>query len=296
VSVEWVFPPALAPGDVVAVVAPSSPFDESLGRSGIEVLERRYRVRQRPDLCARSGFLAGSDQRRTQELVEAFADPEVKAVLAMRGGVGATWIVDAVDVAALRGQPKWLVGFSDITSLHVAATRLRIASLHAPHVGTLGSDERARRELFEVLEAPLAARRYSVRCVCPGEASGPLVGGNLALLHDEAAAGKLALPDGCVLFLEDVGERPYRVARMLQALRRGGYLRGVAAVVLGGFTECHPGPDGVTVEQVLEDGLRSLAVPVVSGLEAGHGPINVPLVLGSLATVKPHAVETNHRT
>jgi muramoyltetrapeptide carboxypeptidase len=284
---DWVVPPALVPGDLIAVVAPSSPFEASRGLRGLEVLRRRYRVLQRRDVFARSGFHAGPDDRRVEELSSALADPEVKAVLAMRGGVGATRIVDSVDFAALRDRPKWLVGFSDITSLHVASMRQRVASLHAVHVTGLGRGSlRAERELFDALEAPLRTRRHPVGCVVPGEASGPLVGGNLALLHDEAAAGTLALPDRCVLFLEDVGERPYRIDRMLQALRRAGHLARAAAVVLGDFTDCLPGPDGVSVERVLRDALLPLGVPVVGGLEAGHGAVNVPLVLGARATVR----------
>jgi muramoyltetrapeptide carboxypeptidase len=253
----------------------------------LEVLRARYRVKLRRDVFSRAGFHAGSDQRRGEELAAALADPEVKAVLAMRGGVGATRIVDDLDVAALRAKPKWLVGFSDITSLHVATTRHRLASLHAVHVTGLGRGaEPTALALFEALEAPLQLRRHSVRCVAPGEARGPLVGGNLALLHDEAAAGTLALPERCVLFLEDVGERPYRIDRMLHALRRAGHLGRAAAVVLGDFTDCLPGPDGVSVEQVLERALAPLGVPVVAGLEAGHGVVNVPLVLGGRAIVQ----------
>jgi muramoyltetrapeptide carboxypeptidase len=244
-------------------------------------------VRHRRDLFARKGFHAGPDPRRVEELAGALADPEVKAILAMRGGVGATRIVDQLDLSGLRVRPKWLVGFSDVTSLHVAATRHRVASLHAVHVTGLGrGDARAARELFDALEAPEATRRHAVSCVAPGEARGPLVGGNLALLHDEAAAGTLALPDGCVLFLEDVGERPYRVDRMLQALRRAGHLGRAAAVVLGDFTDCLPGPDGVSIERVLGDALAPLGVPVVGGVQAGHGAVNVPLVLGASATVR----------
>ncbi len=263
-------------------MAPSSPVDAVRGFKGLSFLRSHFRVRFRRDAFERRGYLAGSDSRREAELSAALADPEVKAVFAMRGGVGASRFIGRVNFEQLRSQPKWVVGFSDITALHLESTRVCVGSLHGPHVASLGRcDVRAERELLATLRAPTAFREYSLRALAVGTASGRLWGGNLAILHDAAAAGRLVPPKHGILFLEDVGERPYRIDRMLTALIVGGQLSSVGGVVLGDFTDCRPGPDGITVEQVLRERLGELGVPVASGMAAGHDTINTPMVLGA---------------
>ncbi len=113
-----------------------------------------------------------------------------------------------------------------------------------------------------------------------------LVGGNLTTLHAAAVAGRLTVPPDAILFLEDVGERPYRIDRMLTTLRTGGYFRELCGVVLGSFSECGPGPDGVTADEVLREHFARFGVPVVAGLPAGHGKVNTPLVLGATASLR----------
>jgi muramoyltetrapeptide carboxypeptidase len=116
------------------------------------------------------------------------------------------------------------------------------------------------------------------------------VGGNLALLHAMAAAGRLAVPDGAVVALEDVTEAPYRVDRMLTSLRLGGHLERASAIVLGGFDRCVPGPDGRTVDEVLHERTRDLGIPVVAGAPFGHGAVNEAFVLGSPVRVEGDCV------
>ncbi len=276
-------PPALLPGARVAVIAPSGPFDKERVRAGIAWLEERYDVRRSPDLFDRDqGFLAGSDEARRSELQEALDDPTLSAIVAARGGYGVTRLLGALEWTRFVAAPRWIVGFSDVTALHVQAARRGIASLHAMNVSSLGdADAQTRAEWLFALENPAALRQHDdLRTLRPGEASGPLFGGNLTLLFAEAASGRLALPDGCILVLEDVTETSYRVDRMLTALGDGGYLARASAIVLGDFTDCSPGKHGVLVEAVLEERLAGLGIPVVSGLPVGHGARNVPLHLG----------------
>jgi muramoyltetrapeptide carboxypeptidase len=282
-----IFPPALRPGDTIAVVAPSSPFEPVLAWVALGWLARRYRVRFTRGLFARDGYLAGSDARRRDELADALTAPGVRAVLAARGGYGASRFVHTVDWEALARDPRWIIGFSDITALHVEAARVGVASIHGNHLTVLGrADTRARDAFVRMVEDPLAARVYGgLGVIREGEAEGPLFGGNLAMLQACAAAGRLAVPEGAVLLLEDVTERPYRIDRMLATLSAGGYFDGIAAVVLGDFTQCDPGPDRVTVDQVLAGHLAPLGVPVVRGLPVGHGVRNDPVVLGGRARV-----------
>jgi muramoyltetrapeptide carboxypeptidase len=278
-------PPALKAGDTVAVVAPSSPFPATLVWVGLGWLAQRYRLRFDRGLFTRRGYLAGDDERRRVELEGALSDPTVRAIFCARGGYGASRFAHALDWSKLARDPKWIVGFSDITALHTEAERVGVASLHAPHVTALGrADQSARAAMIDALEAPFRAR--VVRDLTPmraGEAEGPLVGGNLTILHSLAAAGRLAWPPGAIVLLEDVTERPYRVDRALTTMMVGGAFSKVGGVVLGDFTQCEPGPDGVRIEDVLAERLGGLGVPVARGLRVGHGDRNDPIFLGAHA-------------
>jgi muramoyltetrapeptide carboxypeptidase len=280
------FPPPLSPGDRIAVVAPSSPFDREAALAGIAWLKERYRVVFRPTLFARTGFLAGSDQRRIAELQNAL-DTDVRAVVAARGGYGLSRIAERIDWRRAFARPRWIVGFSDITVLHAEAWRRRLASIHGAMVCTLGGgDEAVRSAWIEALEVPQRERSFTRLAVWRrGDARGTLVGGNLAMLHACAAAGRLRVPRGAVVLVEDIGERPYRVDRMLSNLITGGHLTKASAVLVGSFTDCSPGPDGTRVEDVLRERLRTLGVPVLADVPVGHGARNEPVVLGSRAEV-----------
>jgi muramoyltetrapeptide carboxypeptidase len=285
---RMILPPPLEPGDTVAVVAPASPFEPVLAWVGMGWLAQRYRVRFDRGLFHRAGYLAGDDARRRGELARALEDPSVKAIIAARGGYGALRFVHTLDWSLLAERPRWIVGFSDITALHVEASRVGVASIHGPHVTSLGrGDARARAAFLHALERPLSPRVYrDLPALSGGAASGPLYGGNLTLLHACAAAGRLLVPEGAVLLLEDVTERPYRIDRMLASLAVGGHLARASAVLLGEFTQCDPGPDRVPVERALADHLADLGVPVVAGLPVGHGLRNDPVVLGLPARVE----------
>lgn len=281
-------PPALRPGDTIAVVASSSPFEPTPLWVGLGWLARRYRVRFTRRIFERTGYLAGADDARLAELVDALTHPEVKAILVARGGYGLSRIVHRVDWTQLRAAPRWLVGFSDVTAMHVEAARVGIMSMHACHVGALGrADAALRAGMVGALEAPLSPRRWDgLRSARAGRAEGPWFGGNLTLLHACAAAGRLEVPEGAVLLLEDVTERPYRIDRMLTTLDAGGHFDRVSAFVLGEFVGCEPGADGVRVEDVLVERLIGRGVPVVLGAPVGHGRINEPVPLGARAVVE----------
>lgn len=269
-------------------MAPSSPFDHERVRAGIAWLEERYRVSAREDLFARDqGFLAGSDEVRLSELQAALDDVEAKAILLARGGYGLTRIQGRLDWTRFLAQPRWLVGFSDFTALHLEAARRGVASLHASNVSGLADATSAQRAAFvAALEEPeRGAEHEALTVIAAGSAEGPLFGGNLTLLFTQAAAGTLHPPDDAVLFLEDVTETSYRIDRMLTALEARGTFRGVKAVVLGDFTDCGAGKHGVTADSVLHERLGSLGLPVLGGLRAGHAPHNEPLHFGFRARV-----------
>ncbi|NUO52402.1 MAG: LD-carboxypeptidase [Polyangiaceae bacterium] len=284
-------PAPLRAGDLVAVVAPSSPFEHVIVWKGLSFLRERYRLRFDRGLFTRTHYLAGSDARRRDELARALEDPDVKAIIAARGGYGAGRFVHEMPWEALRQRPRWIVGFSDITALHVEAQRVGVMSLHASHVTALGwCDRTARAKIVAALEEPFAPRRFdALETWAPGDAEGTLFGGNLAILHACAAAGRLHVPDGSIIFIEDVTERPYRLDRMLAGLLVGGHFKSARGFVVGELTDCTPGPDGATAHRVLRELLEPLGVPVVAGFPSGHGRRNEPLVLGGRARIRAAA-------
>jgi muramoyltetrapeptide carboxypeptidase len=293
VSPSPVFPAALAPGDLVAVVAPSSPIPDGELWRGLAWLRMRYRLRLLPSILSRDAYLAGNDERRRAELATALLDDEVKAIVAARGGYGAMRIVQDLPWARFARRPKWIVGFSDVTALHAMAWRAGVASIHGPNVSALGRgvSPAVRLAWLASVERLAGPRRWAgLRVVHGGQAEGVLVGGNLALLHAMAAAGLLELPVGAVLAIEDVSEAPYRVDRMLTSLLLGGHLARVAAVVVGGFEGCAPRADGRVVDDVIAERTRALGVPVVAGAPFGHSARNEAFVLGARVTVRDDEV------
>jgi muramoyltetrapeptide carboxypeptidase len=278
------FPQALRPGDRVAVVAPSSPFSRELFLAGLAWVAQRYSIAVQEDVFSREGFLAGDDGRRAKELARAMRDPDVRAILVARGGYGATRIVTRLPWADMT--PKWIVGFSDTTALHVQALGRSMACVHGPHVTGLGASSQPR--LVQNRAAWLAALEHDgprswrgLRVLHTGRASGPLYGGNLTLLCAAAASNALVIPPGAIVLLEDVTERPYRVDRLLTSLIEGGHLSRASAVVFGSFDQCEPGKDGVTVDQVLAERSRVLGIPLVAGAPFGHGAHNEAFTLGA---------------
>jgi len=284
-------PEPLRAGDRVAIVAPSSPFPRAALLAGLAWLAQRYALVVREDLFSRDGYLAGDDERRAEETARAMRDPSVRAIFVARGGYGATRVVSRLPWDEFARAPKWVVGFSDTTALHAFASAAGVASLHAPNVTGLGASSNARLAqnrgaLLASLERPCDARSYGdLRVISKGDARGPLFGGNLALLHALAAANALDVPDGAIVMLEDVTERPYRVDRMLTSLLEGDHFARASAIVFGDFAECAPGPDGVTVERVIEERTARLGIPVYRGAPFGHGARNEAFTMGATATL-----------
>ena len=286
-----IVPAPLAPGSTVRIIAPASPFDLRLMWRGMGWLAERYRVRFSRRIFERCGYLAGSDDSRLAELRRALEEADVGAVFCARGGYGISRIAHRIDWNVLRRSPRWLVGFSDVTALHVEASASGVASLHASNVTGLGrGDALMRAAMVRALEHPDEARVFDdLEVVTAGDAHGQLQGGNLTLLHACAVAGRLRIADGCVLLIEDVGERPYRIDRMLTTLQVGGYLARPSAFVVGELDDCRAGADGVTTRDVIAERLGRLGVPVVTGAPVGHGLRNQPVVLGLTARVAANA-------
>lgn len=280
--------PRLSPGDPIRVIAPSGPVPREAFAAGIAVLRGRYDVRHDDGVFAREGYLAGPDERRLAELTAALAEPDNRAIVMARGGYGLLRLLPFVDVAALVKRPRPIVGFSDGTALLALAARAGVAAIHGPVVTQLANLGAAdQRALFERLETPGPGLLLDgLDGLIPGRVRGPLLGGNLEMFS--RLIGTPYLPDlaGAILFFEDLGERPYRIDRLLAHLDLAGVFGAAAGVVVGDFSGCRePEPtraESPTAEEVLADRLGRLPIPVALGGAFGHGTRNCALPYGTL--------------
>ncbi|GAA3294896.1 LD-carboxypeptidase [Dactylosporangium vinaceum] len=276
-------------GDTVAIVAPAAQLparSRALLPRAVDLLESwglRVRVAVDPGHWF---YLAGPDDERARHLGAALADPDVRAVFCTRGGYGTTRLLRRLTGPVTA---KIVVGCSDITALHayLAVRHPVAASVHGPNVAThqlLDDTPEAsanRRSLHAVLFDPGYRLSEPVEPLCAGTASGPLAGGCLTLLA--SLLGTPFMPDlsGRLVFLEDVGEVPYRIDRLLTQLVDAGALDGVAGLVFGRMHECVDAYNDIRA--VITDVVGPLGVPVGFGVGSGHGPVNLSLPLGAPA-------------
>ena len=283
--------PPLAAGDVVAVVAPSSPFPRDELWRGLAWLRQRYRLPDgRRAARARRRTSRAATHARAEEMRRAWLDPEVKAIVAARGGYGAMRILDAVPWAELVQRPRWLVGFSDVTALHAMAWRAGVGL----GARTERDGARARRDAVDpgvvarLPRAPVSPRTWDgLRVVHPGRASGRRSRREpLASCTPWPPRVASSFPQGRVLALEDVTEAPYRVDRMLTSLRLAGHLARASAIVFGGFDRCNQEPTGGRWTTCSRSERCDLGVPVLAGAPFGHGARNEAFVLGARARIE----------
>lgn len=284
--------PALPPGATLALIAPAGPpRPETLPRVPALLEAHGFQAKPMPGVAGPSplNYLAADDERRLADLHAAYADPEVAAVMCLRGGYGCARILDRIDTGLLRRHPhKLLIGYSDISSLIGLLDHLGLPSLHAPMPSSDllasegGPDAQAlfarlrqglrRGERLAAAQAGAGAAQALDR---PGRARGRLIGGNLAVFTALLGTPWAPRAEGAILFLEDVSEPPYRVDRLLAQLRLAGVLDAAAGFVLGGFTGAEEPADAV-----LADYLGALGKPVLAGWPSGHQVPNLALPMG----------------
>jgi muramoyltetrapeptide carboxypeptidase len=287
-------PAALRRGDRVAVMSPCGPvLDHGLLDAGIAVLESwGLQVVEGTSARRSAGHLAGTDAQRAADLNAAFTDPDVRGIWVARGGYGLTRVVDRLDWSAVAADPKVVVGFSDVTTLLVAARqRIGLVTVHGPFAGRLAAApttvvERMRRVVFgEPVARTLTGQALESSSIAG--ASGPLVGGNLTVLAAMCGTPDQLDATGCVVLLEEVGEAPYRVDRALTQLRATGALDGAVGIVVGQAVGCAPPADrpSATVDEVFAERLGDLGVPVVTGLPIGHMADHHAVLHGATASI-----------
>jgi muramoyltetrapeptide carboxypeptidase len=320
-----IYPKALGPGDTIMFVAPAKYLDKgrvALAKKRLE--EMGFKVRLPENLFRKKGFLGGTDEERAAELMTGFTDPEVDAIFPGTGGYGTTRIVDKLDYEVIRRNPKVFIGFSDITGLHIAINqRTGLVTFHSPNPEFgLGGESNLSPLAAKYFWRALLAKEYDLPSLdgrgrervgytietqprdgdksddaaifedvpqavtfAEGKARGRLIGGNLSVLHALMGTPYELETDGKILFIEDVGEAPYRVDRMLSTLRLAGKFDKVNGVILGAFTardEEAEWDDDASIDDVLREYFADLGVPVLAKFPVGHVRYNATLPIGAM--------------
>jgi muramoyltetrapeptide carboxypeptidase len=288
-------------GDTIGLIAPASPPSDpqTIDRAAAALEKFGFKVKLGENVRARNGFLAGGDKERAADLMAMFADTEVKAIFCLRGGYGAVRILDLLDYKIIRHNPKIFVGYSDLTSLHgELQKKVNLVSFHAPMAGALAADDlpeftRAAffRTLMEAKPAGSICAGYDKKGISTlhcGVAEGRLLGGNLSVLCADIGTRFEPKFNGRILFLEDVGERPYRLDRLLTQLLNAGVFEKVIGIAVGVNKDCEEkipasGEYTQSSADVFAERLSSLKIPVVTGLPFGHVDLNATLPVGAKA-------------
>ena len=280
-------PTCLVPGDTIYVLAPSSPFNPDKFNQGLDILKSLgFNLHIPPGLFESRGYLAGDDDHRAKLFNDAFKSGEIKAVMCARGGFGSVRILDRIDYRSICHNPKIFIGFSDISSLLANIyQRCGLVTFHGPTVASLAdADKKTVDAMFSAVTSEKVLCLHSPDAVSlrSGFAKGPVIGGNLTTLCH--LAGTPFAPDyrDHILFLEDTGEAPYRIDRMLTQMKMAGYFDRVAGMILGNFTDCGTLED---VIKVFKDCLADFDFPILAGFQIGHEATNITLPIGIEATL-----------
>ena len=286
-------PTYLQKGDTIVIVAPAGflKSEDSL-KSGMALMESwGLKVKVGQNVFKKEGHFAGTDAERLSDLQEALDDFEVKAIWCARGGYGINRIIDQLDFTAFKKQPKWLIGYSDITILLNHINNLGVASLHA----MMATSTEAFKNELAVLSFKNALFGKALNYEIPfetnnvlGEAHGILIGGNLAILA--ASLGTVSFPnlEKSIVFIEEIGEYKYRIDRMLYSLKRYGVFKKCRGVLIGGMTDI-PKNDpefGKSINQLILEVIERKDIPIIFGVPSGHIKDNCALVLGSKVAIK----------
>lgn len=283
-------PAPLRDGDRIAIVSPSGPVDSALVYAAADTLRGQgYRVDIFPSALGKCGQYAASDSARLADLSAALTDSTVRAILCSRGGYGAVHLLDSLSALPLERDPKWLIGFSDISALHALLASRGIASIHGnmcKHIA-LGPDDEDNATFLAMLRGYRPAYEFAPdslnRC---GQASGRLLGGNLAVIAELINTPYDVIQPGTILFIEDVEEPIYKIERIMYQLRLSGVLPRLGGLIVGQFTGYRPNDSYETMEHMIADMTAPYTYPVAFNVPIGHVDHNVPVIQSAEVTLK----------
>lgn len=275
-------PKTLKFGDTIGIIAPSSPtMEENIQRAYDTIVEMGFKVKMGKSPYEKYGYLSGTDEIRAQDINEMFKDTEVDGIICMRGGYGTPRILELIDYDIIRKNPKVFVGYSDITALHIAFNQIAgLVTYHGPMVSSDmldGFSDFSKESLFKAIMSsePIGIisnpPEEEIITINGGIAEGSLIGGNLSLITDTMGTPYEIDVKGKILFIEEIGEEPYNIDRMLNQLRLAGKLHEAQGIILGDFKDCNPKDDeSLSLEQVINDHIKPIEKPTIYNLQSGH--------------------------
>jgi muramoyltetrapeptide carboxypeptidase len=283
-----IVPPYLKPGDTIAIVCPAGYLPAEKAQTCIQVLKDwGFNVKVGKTLGHQFNYFAGTDQERLEDFQQALDDDSVQAILCGRGGYGVSRIIDDIDWSKFKSNPKWIIGFSDITVFHShLLSQFNIASIHSSMAAAFDED-RYKNEYIQSIKKAITGEKFSITCNAhefnkKGEVKGQLVGGNLSLLAHLIGSKSDIDTNGKILFLEDIGEYIYNIDRMLIQLQRSGKFSNLKGLILGGFTDMKETttPFGQTAYEIIRDKMQQYDYPVCYNFPVSHDIDNYALKVG----------------
>lgn len=283
-------PPYLKAGDTVAIVAPSGILknrNDEVARAKKLLESWNLNVVIGDNVFKKDNHFAGTDAERCEDFQKALDDKSIKAIWSARGGYGTVRILDKLDYSKFLKQPKWIIGYSDITALHSQLHIIGVETIHAIMCVSLPKDLNEIEKSIETFKSaifgqPLAYTLTGSKYNRTGSAKGQLVGGNLTILHTMLGSNTSIDVDGKILFIEEIGEYKYHIDRMLQSMKRAGYFDNCKGVVVGDMTKLRKNTTlwGSSVEQLIIDALQDYNFPIAFNMPAGHEDDNRAMILG----------------
>ena len=285
-------PNRLQKGDTVAIVSTARKISKEELTPALQLLESwGLKAVLGKTIGAEENQFAGSDELRAEDFQQMLDDPNIKAIWCARGGYGTVRIIDKLDFSAFKKNPKWIVGYSDVTVLHSHIHNFGIETLHAQMCLEI---ENKTEEARESIRKVLFGEEYSIEMkwtdsFAPfGILKGELVGGNLSVLYSLIGSNSEMKTDGKILFIEDLDEMLYHVDRMMMNLKRSGYLKNLKGLIIGGMTEMKDNKVyfGKTAEEIIADLVKEYEYPVILNFPAGHIADNRALIMGREVELK----------
>lgn len=274
---------ALKPGDTIGLIAPSSPTTkENVERAKNKLMEMGFKVKIGKSAYEQYGYLSGTDDIRANDINQMFSDGQVDGIICLRGGYGTPRILDLIDYNIIRNNPKVFVGYSDITALHLAFTqKCNLITFHGPMASSdiIGNfSEFSKTSLLKAITNTEPIGNISnpegqeIISINGGIGEGSIIGGNLSLLVDTLATPYEIDVKGKILFIEEIGEDPYKIDRMLNQLRLSGKLKEAEGIILGDFNNCYTSKhsESLSLDQIFNDHIKPMGKPTISNLKAGH--------------------------
>ena len=283
-------PKGLKFGDTIGLIAPASPVEEEKIKKSQRYLENLgFKVKLGKSCFSKYGYLAGNDNIRSDDINKMFYDKDIQGIICARGGYGCLRILDKIDYSMIKKNPKIFMGYSDITSLHIALNqKSNLATFHGPMAASNmgdGLDDLSRKSMFSAFKnRPIGCinnmQKELIKGINSGSCSGKITGGNLSLITASLGTNYEIDTRGKLLFIEEIGEAPYKIDRMLTQLKHSKKLHNCKGFILGDFNNCEAGGSSLTLMEIILDTLGNTYKPIVYNIKSGHCSPNITIPLG----------------